>query len=142
MALFVDTSALIALLDADEADHAAVRQSWESALAASRRLVSSNYVVLESLALLQRRFGMSAVRALLDGLLPLIEVHWVDEALHEASTRALRLADRRALSLVDCTSFELMRELDLHSALTLDAHFVEQGFEVAPPIEEIHEPEE
>jgi predicted nucleic acid-binding protein len=39
---------------------------------------------------------------------------------------------RRRLSLVDCTSFEVMRRLGITSAFAIDRHFVEQGFEVLP----------
>jgi uncharacterized protein len=33
----------------------------------------------------------------------------------------------------DCTSFVLMRELDMTAALTTDRHFIEAGFEVLLP---------
>jgi predicted nucleic acid-binding protein len=140
VAAFVDTSALIALLDADEASHAPVRDAWATLAGSGERLVTSNYVVVETVAVLQRRFGMPAVRDLVDALLPLLELHWVDPPLHDAALRALRTADRRSLSLVDLTSFELMRELDLRVALALDPHFAEQGFDLRPALDAVHEP--
>lgn len=139
MTTFVDTSALIALLDGDEESHLPVRTEWERLAQEGERLVTSNYVVVESVAVVQRRFGTAAVRDLADGLLPLIDVEWIDEPLHEASFRALRTADRRSLSLVDLTSFELMRELGVGRALTLDAHFAEQGFRIRPAAGSVHE---
>jgi predicted nucleic acid-binding protein len=33
---------------------------------------------------------------------------------------------------VDCTSFEMMRELGIHNAFTFDRHFAEQGFTCLP----------
>jgi predicted nucleic acid-binding protein len=139
VAVFVDSSALIALLDADEARHEAVRDAWARLAHAGERLVTSNYVVVESVAVVQRRFGTAAVRDLVDGLLPLVELHWIDAPLHDAALRALRAADRRNLTLVDLTSFELMRDLALRTALTLDPHFSEQGFELRPGPDEVHE---
>jgi predicted nucleic acid-binding protein len=41
-------------------------------------------------------------------------------------------ARRREVSLVDHTSFILMRNLGLRSALTTDRHFAEQGFNIMP----------
>lgn len=39
---------------------------------------------------------------------------------------------RRRSSLVDHVSFELMRRLDLRTALALDADFAREGFELFP----------
>lgn len=141
MALFVDTSALIALLDAADPQQDSVRAVWARALADQERLVTSNYILVETLAVAQRRFGTSAVRLLLDDVAPVLELHWIDEGLHDAAVRGLRAAGRRTLSLVDCTSFELMRALGLRSAFTLDPHFAEQGFTILPRQDDsIHEP--
>lgn len=141
MALFVDTSALIALLDAADPQQESVCAVWARSLADQERLVTSNYILVETLAVVQRRFGTSAVHVLLDDIAPVLELHWIDEGLHEAAVRGLRAAGRRSLSLVDCTSFELMRALGLRDAFTLDAHFVEQGFSALPRQDDsIHEP--
>jgi predicted nucleic acid-binding protein len=48
------------------------------------------------------------------------------------ATSRFLTAHRRGLSLVDCTTFEVMRNLGLTRAFTLDPHFAEQGFEVIP----------
>ena len=121
--------------------HYSVRAVWARALADQERLVTSNYILVETLAVVQRRFGVAAVRILLDDVAPVLELHWIDEPLHDSAVRGLRAAGRRALSLVDCTSFELMRALGLRSAFTLDAHFAEQGFTVFPRLDDsIHEP--
>jgi predicted nucleic acid-binding protein len=43
---------------------------------------------------------------------------------------ALLAAGRRKLSLVDCTSFEIMRSLGIKTVFAFDSHFVEQGFKI------------
>jgi uncharacterized protein len=35
-------------------------------------------------------------------------------------------------SFTDCTSFALMQELKIHSALTVDRHFRQMGFTTVP----------
>jgi predicted nucleic acid-binding protein len=45
---------------------------------------------------------------------------------------ALLAANRRSLSLVDCTSFEIMRQAGLDTAFTFDSHFRELGFKMIP----------
>ena len=132
MSVFVDTSALLAFLDADQARHAEVIDAWDDAVAGERRLLTSNYVLVESFALVQRRLGLEALRALADILVPMLRPLWVDEELHRAAVAALFAAGRRKLSLVDCTSFELMRRHALTEALALDDDFARQGFRLLP----------
>lgn len=132
MSLFVDTSALIACLDADQPRHAAVIDTWDRAILEERSLFTSNYVLVESFALVQRRLGLEALRAFADVLVPLLRPLWIDEELHAAGVAALFAARRRGLSLVDCTSFELMRRHGLREALALDDDFSRQGYRLVP----------
>ena len=132
MSLFVDTSALLAFLDADQPRHTEVIDTWEQALLEDRRLFTSNYILVESFALVQRRLGLEALRALADVLVPMLRPLWIDDELHAAAVAALFVASRRRLSLVDCTSFELMRRHGLTEAFALDDDFARQGFRLVP----------
>ena len=132
MSLFVDTSAILAFLDADQPRHADVIDAWSQAVAERRPLATSNYVLVESYALVQRRLGLEPLRALSDILVPMLRPIWVDEGLHAAAVAGLLAANRRGLSLVDCTSFELMRRHGLTDALALDDDFTRQGFRLLP----------
>ena len=95
-------------------------------------LVSSNYVALECFALIQGRLGMAALRAFHDDLLPVIRMEWVMAEDHASAAQTVVTSDRRKLSLVDCTSFSIMRRLGLRSVATFDRHFKEQGFRTLP----------
>ena len=132
MSLFVDTSAVLAFLDADQPRHADVVKAWDLALGEERVMFTSNYVLVETFALVQRRLGLGALRGLANVLVPLLTPLWVDEDLHSAAVAALFVAGRRRLSLVDCTSFELMRRNGLGEALALDEDFAQQGFDLLP----------
>lgn len=132
MSLFVDTSALLAFLDADQPRHSDVVEAWDHAMLEERALLTSNYVLVESFALVQRRLGLDALRGLANVLVPLLQLLWIDEELHSAAVAALFVAGRRRLSLVDCTSFELMRRYGLTTALALDDDFARQGFDLVP----------
>ena len=130
--VFVDTSALYAVLDADDEHHAEAAEGWESLLEhieSGRRSGITHYgVVIETTALVQRRLGMAAVRHLHDALLGVLSVVTVDEALHTHALTAILAANRRNVSLVDWTSFELMRARSTTCALAFDADFTERGF--------------
>ena len=62
MSVFVDTSALLAILDTDDEEHAAARRTWEHLITTHQVMVCSSYVLVETVALVQRRLGVEAVR--------------------------------------------------------------------------------
>ena len=134
MKVFMDTSAMLAVLSANDHFHSAAKDAWRDLLLGSAQIVCSNYVLLEIFTLLQSRFGLDALRLFQNDLLPVLEVAWVDEQLHNQAVSSLLVANRRQLSLVDCTSFQIMRHLGISRVFAFDAHFKEQGFEVIPPL--------
>jgi predicted nucleic acid-binding protein len=73
-----------------------------------------------------------ALRAFQADVVPVIELEWVEPEDHRAAVQVVLAADRRHLSLVDCTSFQLMRRLGVRSAFAFDPHFAEQGFDLRP----------
>jgi predicted nucleic acid-binding protein len=128
VSVFVDTSFFIALLDDDEDRHGDAVAQWRWAAKERVAVLTSNYVVVESCGVLQRQIGVPAVRRLVRQVLDPVDVQWVTKEEHERATEALLVADRRQLSIVDCTSFEVMRRLDVRECLAFDRHFAEQGF--------------
>jgi uncharacterized protein len=130
--IFLDTSAFLALLNADDQYHAAAAQLWSQLVPGDQQLVTTNYVLVETLALVQRRLGMAVVRRFTNDVVPLIDIEWLDEVLHEAGLTTFVVANRRSLSLVDCTSFEVMRHRGITTAFTFDEDFALQGFECIP----------
>jgi predicted nucleic acid-binding protein len=129
MSVFADTSALFALLDADDASHSRATAAWASIAAKRESLVTTNYVMVETIALVQRRLGVKALRALRQEIMPVMLVEWVREADHQAGLDAVIAAARKDLSLVDCVNFALMRRMGIRRCFAFDAHFKEMGFE-------------
>ncbi|PZA07011.1 MULTISPECIES: type II toxin-antitoxin system VapC family toxin [unclassified Meiothermus] len=122
----VDTSALYALLDQDDGNHASARETWERLLGEDEPLVTHLYVGVEATALAQRRLGLEAVRAL-EELLGVVSLHPVSLTLHQQALAALLGTGRREVSLVDWVSFLFMREHGLWRAFAFDRRFAEQG---------------
>lgn len=133
MSIFIDTSAFLALLDRDEANHGAASAIWKRLLADEDTLVATNYILVETYALVQRRIGLDAVRTFTTDFVPLLEMEWTGVDVHAAAVSALLIAARRDLSLVDCVSFETMRRRGISRAFAFDRHFKTQGFDVAWP---------
>jgi predicted nucleic acid-binding protein len=128
MRIFIDTSAFYALLDRDDANNQKATKVWTYLLGAEYTLVTSNYILVETFALMQNRLGLAAVRGFQEDILPLITLEFVSPEMHRSGIAALLSAARRSLSLVDCVSFELMRSSGIKSVFAFDNHFKEQGF--------------
>ena len=133
--IFIDTSAFLAILDADDDFHAEAKRAWGEMLSSGSPLATSNYILVETFALVQNRLGMQAVRVFQGDIVPLLSIRWVDSVIHSAATGALLAANRKKLSLVDCISFEVMRLTAITCAFTFDSHFKEQGFDCLPKIQ-------
>ena len=116
MRVFVDTSALFGAMDARDRRHREAMGTWAQLAGGSESMVTTNYVVVESTALLARRLGFEAAREVLTALIPLLQVHVVDRLIHDRGVAALLAAGYRDLSLVDCVSFEVMRQLGIDTA--------------------------
>jgi uncharacterized protein len=124
VSVVVDTSALFALLDRRDADHASAVAFWTDP--DDEDLVTHAYVVVESVALVPARLGVVAVAALIDDLLPAIRVEMVDRPLHEGA-----LADLRRIvggtSLVDRVTLNFASRHGIARAFAYDADLVVAG---------------
>lgn len=129
MSIFIDTSAFLAVLDADDKNHLKAKKKWEGLIYGEESLVCSNYVLIETFALVQNRLGMEAVRAFQEDVIPMLTIEWVDESAHQRGIASMLTANRRGFSLVDCVSFDIMRRLGIKRVFAFDKHFTEQGFE-------------
>ena len=132
MRVFIDTSAFYALLDSDDENHRRAKDVWTHLLKSENTLLTSNYVLVETFALVQHRLGIEAVRGFQNDILPLVNIEFVVLELHRSGVSAHLSASRRNLSLVDCVSFEMMRTLEMRTAFAFDPHFKEQGFHILP----------
>jgi predicted nucleic acid-binding protein len=126
--IFVDTSAIYALADRADKNHAAAKRQFDAILARGESLLLHNYIVVESLALLQHRLGLAAASAFAKSLRS-FEVEWISGDLHETATRRW-LAGKRGLSFVDHVSFVVMKQREIEVAFAFDGDFEDEGFEL------------
>ena len=132
MSIYIDTSAFFAILDSGDKFHKESRDTFLKLVENKEIFHSSNYITIETIVLVQNRLGLDAVRAFQDDIIPIINIHGVDERIHNIAISSLLIACRKNISFVDYTSFEIIRHLGLKKVFTFDKHFEEQGFEVLP----------
>jgi uncharacterized protein len=129
--VFVDTSAWYALIDKADADHRGVATA-----AAGRHgsLVTTNFVVDETLTLLRTRLGWRTARSFGDRVRAgyLTRLERVSPRDEEAAWDIFVRYSDHAFSFTDCTSFAVMRRLGLAAALAADADFRTFGFRCLP----------
>ncbi|MGH9483805.1 MAG: type II toxin-antitoxin system VapC family toxin [Terriglobales bacterium] len=129
--VFVDSGAWIALAVAGDPYHAQAESGWQVLQASSARLVSSVPVMIETFTFLDRnasrddalrwRQSVAAVRRL-----AIITCTARDLA---AAWRELEQTRLQGLSLVDASSFVLMRARGIARAFAFDYHFTAVGFQ-------------
>ena len=124
--IFVDTSAIYALADRRDANHLDAAHRFDTLLQARRRLFTHSYVLVESMALLDRRLGRKAMFAFASEART-FEIEWVGMSLHGRAIDALRDAGR-TVSLVDQVSFLVMQAHGIDEAFAFDRHFATAGF--------------
>lgn len=98
-------------------------------VAGGQPLLTHNYVLIETAALLQRRLGMPSARAFLSDARN-FTLHWVTPDDHAEATALFEQRDLRGLSLVDCMSFVVMRKYRCTAALAFAEAFVVESFDV------------
>jgi predicted nucleic acid-binding protein len=132
MSVYIDTSAFFAILDSGDKFHKESKNAFLELIDSKEVFHSSNYIIIEAIVLIQNRLGLDALRAFQDDIIPIINIHWVEERIHNIAISSLLIACRKNISFVDYTSFEIIRHLGLKKVFTFDKHFKEQGFEVLP----------
>lgn len=133
-AVLVDTSAFYALQNSgDASEHALVRAEAERFESDRAMLATTDYVLDETYTLLRSALGhRSAVRFGREIRRGGIQIVQVDPDIQEEAWRIFEKYSDKGFSFTDCTSFAVMRRGKIGLAFTLDRHFRQFGFEVAP----------
>jgi predicted nucleic acid-binding protein len=125
--IFLDTSAIYAWTDAADPNHRAAVRRLEAILDRGEELLTHNYVLVESIALLQARLGLAAANKLAADSGAFV-IEWVDDELHASGVGDLQRSKKRHVSLVDHISFLVMRSRDVATAFAFDPDFTSAGF--------------
>ncbi|MDI7246493.1 MAG: hypothetical protein QME92_03335 [Bacillota bacterium] len=134
MKVFADTGAWIALLVESDVNHTKARSALSRFLAEHALVVTSNYVIDETVTWLRYHVSHKAAVAFHETLTEAQAAHglrvaWVSERIEgEAWNIFLRYSDHE-LSFTDCTSAVIARELGL-LVWAYDRDFTTLGFQL------------
>ena len=135
-ALFVDTAGWMACADGADAAHAKCCAVRDRALEAGQALVTTDFVVDETLTLIRFRLGVGAAEKWWQQIDGSQRVRWerIDSARFERAHELFFKYRDKGFSFTDCTSFATMRDIRVTHALTTDRHFRQAGFQIVPAI--------
>ena len=130
----MDTAGWMACADSADPAHARSRAARDAALEAGQPLITTDFVVDETLTLLRIRLGLSAAEAWWQQVDRSPRLRWerIDSDRFEKARHLFFQYRDKDFSFTDCTSFVTMREVRLTLALTTDRHFRQMGFQVVP----------
>ena len=124
-AVLWDSSAFLALLDADDADHNAAAQAAREIAEEQRPSFITNYIEVETHALLLRKLGRAlALEWLLGGGFPVVRVSPQEE---ETAKEFLERYNDKDWSLCDSISFAVIDSRKVGTAFSFDRHFLQFG---------------
>lgn len=129
--IFVDTSAFFALADEQDEKHPEAVVKAEAWVSNQEELITHNYIVTETFALMSRRLGFEAVRAFYREVNRMCRVLWVSQSQHERSAKAFVQQASPRYSFVDCVSFEIMKAHRIQRFFAFDDDFLKAGFRPA-----------
>lgn len=130
--IFVDTSGWASLADVSEPFYKNAKEIYAVAMQNQQRLVTTNYVLAELVALMTSpmRFHRPRIVEFINGIKesPFFDIVHIDEDLDAKSWELLSNRVDKKWSLVDCSSFIVMQENNITESLTTDHHFEQAGF--------------
>ena len=131
-AVFVDTAGWMASADEADPGHRPVTAARDAALRAGQTLVTTDFVVDETLTLVRLRLGLASAGRWWDQVDRSVRLRWErigSDRFEKARVLFFQYRDKN-FSFTDCTSFVVMRELKLTRVLTTDRRFRQMGFQL------------
>lgn len=132
--LFLDTSFILALEDADDQHHEEARTYWLSFPRKPKPLVTTSYIFDETITLIRKRLDHAHAKEAAQRLRssPSVNLIHINEDDFEAGWKWFERYPDKGFSFTDCVSFAVMKRLRIKVALTFDRHFAQAGFERKP----------
>jgi hypothetical protein len=112
------------------------RQARDLSLEQGNVLVTTDYVIDETMTLIRIRLGLAAAKFWWEQLegSSRLRWEWIGMERAEKARKAFFRYRDKTYTFTDCTSLVVMQELKLKNVLTTDHHFRQMGFQILPPL--------
>lgn len=129
MRAFADTGAFIALVDPEDKHHGPAKEFLRAFIEGGGKLVTTNYVVCETLNFLRARISYENAVHFREAVLknPAVEILVMTLPLDEAAFAIFKNYSDKNFSFTDCTSFAVMEAMRIKKAFAFDRHFEQYG---------------
>ncbi|MFN9859608.1 MAG: type II toxin-antitoxin system VapC family toxin [Pseudanabaena sp.] len=135
--ILIDTSAWAAISDNKDRHHASAL-NFIKKINGKYKLITTNYVLDETYKLLLMNAGYQSTIAFkqrIDMMVAsqVLEIVWIDDAIANRSWQIFtKFNVDKEWSFTDCTSYAVMKQLNIAEAFILDHHFAQMGFVKQP----------
>jgi uncharacterized protein len=121
---FVDTSAIVALVDRDDVTHDAAVRAYHTLVDLGYRLFTTNHVMRETFDLLHGTLGEAIARQWLEDVA--LAVYVTDATDEERARERLLLPNgNQSMRYSDAVSLSVMERLGIAEAFAVDPYFLE-----------------
>ncbi len=128
--IMIDSSAFYALATDDDKYSQVAAETYDRMLDRDLELWTTSYALLETIALVQRRFGFPTLSRFLETIEPNVRILWIDSAIHSAAMGEFTAARGRGMSLVDWTVV-LAARIKFAHVFTFDGGIINSGAAIA-----------
>lgn len=125
-AVFIDSSAIVALVDQDDTSHQDAVTAYHGLVAAGYRLFTTNYVLAESYDLLRTGVGHAVARQWLKDS-GLATYHADEQDERRARRMVLKARGAQGLTITDAISLIVMERFGVSDAFAVDPNFLSGG---------------
>ncbi len=130
--LFIDTSGWASLYIPTENYHPQAVKLFQNSRQQKQKIITTNYVLTELVALLYSplRTPSPRIYEIVDAIktAPFVQLIYINPEIDTTAWDLCKARSDKSWSLVDCTSFVVMQQLEIQDGLTTDRHFEQAGF--------------
>lgn len=128
--VFVDTSAFIAVFDKDDDLHSEALRLFDEIKNKKIQMVVTDYILSESITTTMARAGHKIAVTVGEFILgsQVVDLFWLDESIKMKAWEYFKKHSDKSYSFTDCTSFVLMKDMNINNFFAFDEHFAKAGF--------------
>ena len=132
-AIFVDSFAWIATINKSDNYHEISLRILEELLNKQAKLITTNYVLIETINALSKREFRKTVIEFIDKLekSPSVQIVKITNEIYNNAWTLYQQRIDKDWGITDCTSFEVMKVFNIKKAFTNDKHFDQAGYSLA-----------